>query len=436
MLQDELTSLHRQLVQPSIDAIEWRMAHDLLKLDLERTQQEIHPLDRTELMKYEESIGYLQNQKKKFETRVRELTHSFSETQVEIDGILNEVDQLEWDRAKLQNMLKEREKMLDVMKEEFTSCSTKGGEMEEELIQTRETLERSHNELLRLRNELNDMKKSHEDRQKIYNDKVEEWRRTIERYSLQLQESSRKVQQYHEEGTYQANVITILQNHVKTLIIDKEHFTHAYACKSHSLDKESKNLYTEYEIKSLITPPNSNSKLHQNLLIQATSYREVSDKVKKQELINYDTIVRDLQIENKLLQEKLSVSSQLETKQRNRELLFRQEFCYKEDELKSVIRAQNCESEWYQDLIVKAISDFEVVENIRKEVTIGVNTMMCDSRKKSNKCPNLEKKNSGILQSESLVELTVMKNSTSSDIASMGEISFDDSMFLPNTDDL
>merc|ERR1712032_1527324 len=197
-----------------------------------------------------------------------------------------------------------------------------------------------------------------------------------------------------------------------------------------------KNLYTEYEIKSLITPPNSNSKLHQNLLIQATSYREVSDKVKKQELINYDTIVRDLQIENKLLQEKLSVSSQLETKQRNRELLFRQEFCYKEDELKSVIRAQNCESEWYQDLIVKAISDFEVVENIRKEVTIDVNAMTCDSRKKSNKSSKVETKFSGILQSESLVELTVTKNSTSSDIASMVEISFDDSMFLPNTDDL
>merc|ERR1712037_173459 len=165
------------------------------------------------------------------------------------------------------------------MKEEFTSCSTKGEKMEEELIQTRETLESSHNELLRLRNELNDMKKYHEDRQKIYNDKEEKWRRTIERYSLQLQESSRKVQQYHEEGTYQANVITILQNHVKTLIIDKEHFTHAYACKSNSLDKELKKVYTEYEIKSLMSPPNSNSKLHQNLLIQATSYREVSDKV-------------------------------------------------------------------------------------------------------------------------------------------------------------
>jgi len=183
----EIDSLRKQIDRPSPDLVEMKVEYERVKEELELKNSETGPskFEDIERESLENLVNKLTDEKRGLETKLSDISKNSSDTQKEIDVILEEVGRLETEMKTQKETLKSKEEEIWLVTESGAAAQAKNDELQNELCRTKEDLTQAKSDFDNLNRSTNDLKL------------------TIERLSTEIEEKK-------------ALVVEIQAAHVKT----------------------------------------------------------------------------------------------------------------------------------------------------------------------------------------------------------------------------
>ena len=160
ILREEISMLQKQLATPSPEAIEWKIAYEDLKDEVEKRRKD-GEVDERELQKQnsdlEATVQRLVTSKFELEERNSDLTKRSFETQDEIDSILKDVDRQESKMISLQDDLEDKRNELEKCEKRAEDARMKLNQMEVQIQKAKDDLLKNEEERQKLQQESDSM---------------------------------------------------------------------------------------------------------------------------------------------------------------------------------------------------------------------------------------------------------------------------------------
>eukprot|EP00978_Attheya_sp_CCMP212_P029340 scaffold103934_cov41-Attheya_sp.AAC.1 len=214
ILHDEVNALRRQVENPSVEAVEWKLKCERLQEEIEQGVNEgkTPALGKDGRQKLEDAITRLLQEKAVLEESVSEYSESASKMQNEIVDLLNEVERLECEVTFYQEkVLSEQQKTkdtegvvdkavaeLETHEAELASERQKSKDLHSKLAQAKGASEELTKEVDRLMNELDTSQKAFSNAELKHAQIIKELQSSFDRLSEKLQASQSESASAHD----------------------------------------------------------------------------------------------------------------------------------------------------------------------------------------------------------------------------------------------